>query len=176
MKVIGFVGLPGSGKTDASHVAAELGIPVLTMGDIVREEVGARALPGKKTTDVADDLRRREGMDAIAKRSIARIEEMKKLEKKLIIDGIRGIAEVNSFKRAFGENFMLIGIESSKKNRYERMMMRGRADDEEFKKRDRVELSWGLIEAMENADMIVTNDGSLGEFKEKIRAILDELG
>ncbi|WP_243674686.1 AAA family ATPase [Vulcanisaeta distributa] len=31
-------GLPGSGKTIVSDVARELGLPVVTMGDIIREE------------------------------------------------------------------------------------------------------------------------------------------
>ena len=44
MKVIGFVGLPASGKTEAAKVAQELGIPIIRMGDVVREEVKRRGL------------------------------------------------------------------------------------------------------------------------------------
>lgn len=38
MLVIVITGLPGSGKTIASDVARELGLPVVTMGDVIRDE------------------------------------------------------------------------------------------------------------------------------------------
>ena len=45
MKVIGIVGMPGSGKGEFSAVADELGIPVVVMGDVIREEVKKEGLP-----------------------------------------------------------------------------------------------------------------------------------
>ena len=45
MKIIAFVGAPASGKTEAANVARELGIPVISMGDVIREELRRRGLP-----------------------------------------------------------------------------------------------------------------------------------
>ena len=42
MKIIGFVGLPGSGKGEASKIARELGLSVVVMGDVIRQEAAGR--------------------------------------------------------------------------------------------------------------------------------------
>jgi dephospho-CoA kinase len=44
MTVIGIVGLPGSGKSEAADVAAEMGVPVVTMGDVIRAACRERGL------------------------------------------------------------------------------------------------------------------------------------
>jgi len=45
MKLIAFVGMPASGKSEASAVVRSLKIPVVSMGDEVREEAKRRGLP-----------------------------------------------------------------------------------------------------------------------------------
>ncbi len=178
MKIIAFVGLPLSGKTTASEVAKEMNIPVIVMGDIVREEAKRRNLEisDEILGKIASELREKEGMDAIAKRCIPKIKE--KVEKKgvVVIDGIRGVAEVKRFKKEFGDDFILINIESPIEIRFERALIRKRKDDiktiEELKNRDRRELSWGMGEAIKKADFTVENVSDLETFKEKIREIL----
>ncbi len=78
--VFAFVGAPAAGKTEAASVAKELGIPVITMGEVIREELRKRGLPlnDKNAGRIANELRAREGMDAIAKRCIPRIKARKK--------------------------------------------------------------------------------------------------
>jgi len=44
MNVIGTVGLPGSGKGEAANVAESAGVPVVVMGDVIREECRDRGL------------------------------------------------------------------------------------------------------------------------------------
>ena len=178
MKIIAFVGLPLSGKTTASRIAEEIGIPVIVMGDVVREEVKRRGLDptDENTGKVASELREMEGMDAIAKRCIPKIRE--KLEERgiVVIDGIRGIAEVERFKSEFGEDFVLINIEAPIELRLERALKRRRDDDvkslEDLRKRDERELSWSMKEAIEIADLTVENIGDLDEFEDKIRGII----
>ncbi len=180
MRVIAFVGLPLSGKTTASKVAEDMGIPVVCMGDVVREEAKRRNLP--LTDDVlgkiASELREREGMDAIAKRCIPLIRERGRDVGVVVVDGVRGIAEVEAFKRAF-DDFILIAIESPLELRFQRALKRKRSDDvktiEELKERDERELSWNLGKALEIADFTIENTGSLEDFKDKIRGILEEL-
>ena len=178
MKIIAFVGLPLSGKSTASRIAEEMGIPVVVMGDIVREEVEKRGLEltDENAGKVASELREREGMDAIAKRCIPRIK--KKIEKKgvVVIDGVRGIAEVERFRSEFGDNFILINIEAPIELRLERARKRMRDDDvrtvDELKNRDERELSWGMGEAIKIADITVENSGDLEEFERKIRDLI----
>jgi len=181
MKVIAFVGYPLSGKSTASQVARELGLAVVVMGDVVREEALRRGLEltDENLGKIARELREKEGMDAIAKRCIPKIRELLKEHGVVVVDGIRGVAEIERFKRAFGDDFILIAIESPLELRFERAKLRKRTDDvssiEDLKERDRREESWGLKEAMEMADFTVENTGSYEDFVEKIRQILIKL-
>jgi predicted RNA binding protein with dsRBD fold (UPF0201 family)/adenylate kinase family enzyme len=181
MKIIAFVGLPLSGKSTAAKVAEELGIPVVVMGDIVREEVRRRGLEltDENAGRVATELREKEGMDAIAKRCIPIIREKAKEKGIVVVDGIRGIAEVERFKKEFGDDFILINIESPIELRFERALKRKRDDDiktiEELKRRDERELSWNMGEAMRVANFTIENTSDIQTFVEKIRDLLNQL-
>ena len=184
IQVLAFVGAPAAGKTVAALVAKNMGIPIITMGDVIREELERQGLPlsDENAGRIATELREREGLDAIAKRCIPRIraviDSVGREAKKIIvvIDGIRGTAEVELFKKAFGPDFTLVRIEAPLIRRYERIQARGRADDslnlEEFEEREEREKGWGMAEAMEQANKVVKNDGALVSFKDEIRKIL----
>jgi|Deesub1362B_J571_1020462.scaffolds.fasta_scaffold00034_93 predicted RNA binding protein with dsRBD fold (UPF0201 family)/cytidylate kinase len=180
MKLIAFVGYPLSGKSTASKIAKELGIPVVVMGDVIRDELRKRGLEvsDENAGRIANELREKEGMDAIAKRCIPLIREAGKNSGVVVVDGIRGIAEVERFKKEFGDDFILIGIESSAEKRLERAKERGREDDvstlEELKTRDKREESWGLKEALEASDLTIENESDVESFKEKVEAVLKE--
>ncbi|MEA2075796.1 MAG: AAA family ATPase [Euryarchaeota archaeon] len=185
VQILAFVGAPAAGKTEAAAVAKEVGIPVVTMGDVVREELRRRNLPlsDANAGSIANELREQEGMDAIAKRCIPLIkgitdtERQKSTKAVIVIDGIRGVAEVETFKKEFDTDFVLVRIEAPLDLRYERIKTRGRGDDllniEEFKEREERERRWGMGEAMEKADKVIKNEGSLEEFKEQIKGSLD---
>lgn len=181
MRVIAFVGLPLSGKSTAAKVAEEMGIPVVCMGDVVREEAKRRGLPqtDENLGRIAEELRKKEGMDAIAKRCIPIIREKGMDTGVVVIDGVRGIAEVERFKKEFGDDFILINIEAPLEIRFQRALKRKRSDDitsiEELKRRDERELSWNMGEAMKLANFTIENVGGLEEFKEKVRGILEQL-
>jgi predicted RNA binding protein with dsRBD fold (UPF0201 family)/adenylate kinase family enzyme len=178
MKLIAFVGYPLSGKSTASKIARDLGIPVVVMGDVVREEVRKRGLElnDENAGKIANYLRERDGMDAIAKMCIPKIRDLE--SKVVVVDGIRGIAEIERFKREFGEDFFLIGITSSPQKRLQRAKKRGREDDvsnlQDLRMRDFREESWGLKEALEECDILVENELDLESFKEKIENLLKE--
>ena len=183
--VLAFVGAPASGKTEAALVAKDLGIPVITMGDVIRDELRRRNLPAtdENAGRIATELRTREGDDAIAKRCIPLIEGITSdVEKQqgrtvIVIDGIRGIAEVDLFKKTLGPEFTLVRIETPLRRRFERIKARGRADDElrfeEFEQREVRERGWGMGDAMDAADMVIHNVGSLDAFRDQIKALLN---
>jgi len=95
MKVIAIVGLPASGKGEFSRIAADMGIPVVVMGDVIRDAVRAAGLPvtDQNLGSVAHTLRKEEGMAAIAARSLPAIAKQK--AEVILVDGIRGDAEVD---------------------------------------------------------------------------------
>jgi len=183
MKMIAFVGMPASGKSEASSVAKEMGIPVVTMGDVIRKEVEKRGADPADGGKIATELRKMEGMDAIAKRCIDLIhEKMKTTDSKVfVIDGVRGIAEVEYFKKSLGAGFLLvsIAIDSSLESRFERIMNRKREDDmitiEKLHERDTRELSWGMGEAIAASDRIIENKSTLEAYRQSIRNLFEEM-
>jgi len=178
MLVIGVVGYPASGKGEFSRIAKEKGIPVVVMGDVVRRELENAGLKqtDRNMGEMSRCLRQGFGMDALARLSIPLIEGKK--SKLVLVDGIRGDAEVETFARRF-DGFRLIGVESSFDTRLARLKERGRSDDladaQGLTARDSREDGWGLSNAMDMADYILTNEGSMEEFEKKARDLIDEL-
>lgn len=156
MKVIGVTGLPGSGKGVVSRVARSLKIPVVKMGDVIRDEAKKRNLT---TGEVAVKLREEYGEFVVAERcieTIKRLDERKsgrgepsrrgksykrggrgeRVSSKLkgadhgvyVIEGIRSPYEVEMFKKNF-EDFRVIAVYSSPHTRFKRIQKRNRSDD-----------------------------------------------
>lgn len=180
MSVIGIVGLPGSGKSEAAAVATDLGVPVVTMGDVIREECRDRGLdPAKHHGEVATALREEGGPDAIAERSLPIIESELESNETVVVDGIRSETEVERFVSVFGDAFLLVSVEAPFETRAERLNLRGRDADaadggESLEARDERELGFGMGEAMERADVRIRNTGSLDRFHERIRTLLTD--
>jgi dephospho-CoA kinase len=178
MHVIGTVGLPGSGKGEAATVAREDGIPVVTMGDVVRQETADRGLdPAKDHGTVAQALREENGPAAIAERSLPMIEDRLEDHDTVLVDGIRSDVEVDVFEDAFGDAFTLVSIEAPFEVRAERIDERGRdagagEGGEGLADRDARERGFGMDDAMDRADVVVENAGSLEAFRERIRGIV----
>ncbi len=176
MKIIAFVGMPASGKSEASGVARSLDIPVVSMGDVVREETARRGLPptDENVGGTGTKLRREEGMDAIARRCVPRIRSLD--SGVTVVDGTRSVEEVNYFKRQFSNDFKLVAIHAPLELRFERIKNRARSDDmrsiDDLKRRDEREKGWGLDKAIEKADMTIKNTGTLEKFREEIKKLL----
>jgi dephospho-CoA kinase len=180
MKIIAFTGMPFSGKSEAVKIAQEMNIPVIRMGDMIWHETKKRGLKlsEKNVGTIADIMRKEHGMDIWAQRTLEKIKLLKDIEK-IVIDGIRNIEEIEAFENELGKDFLLIAVQVADDIRYKRAMNRGREDDsldiELIKTRDKRELSWGLENVIASAEIIVSNEGTMGEFKEKIKKILSNL-
>ncbi|PSP61869.1 hypothetical protein BRC77_11870 [Halobacteriales archaeon QH_8_64_26] len=180
MRVIATVGLPGSGKSEAAAVARELGVPVVTMGDVIRAECRDRGLdPATHHGEVAKALRAEQGPGAIAERSLpiieARIAETD--TETVLVDGIRSDTEVDRFEDAFGKAFSLLSIEAPFDVRAERVAARGRdtpTEDggESLEERDARERGFGMDDAIARADYTISNTDSLAAFRERIETVL----
>lgn len=181
MRVIGTVGLPGSGKGEFAAVAEDAGVPVVVMGDVIRTETRDRGLdPAEHHGQVAQALRREHGPAAIAERTLPRVREHLEDHDTVVIDGIRSDAEVERFESAFEDAFTLVSIEAPFEVRAERVGARGRdqsdGDGESLRQRDERELGFGMDVAMEQADIRIENTGSLEEFRERAMELVTETG
>jgi len=178
MKVIGVVGLPASGKGEFSKIAVAMGIPIVVMGDMIRNAVKEAGLEPTDTNfgAIANKLRKDQGMDAIGKLCIPVIR--RQTAPLVLVDGIRGDAEANLFRGVFPQ-FTLISIDSLFEARLTRVASRGRSDDftsaDQLHNRDERELGWGLGNALKQSDIHIQNDGTLAEFFDKVEALLEKL-
>ncbi len=198
MKIIGFVGMPGSGKSVASEVARGMGLKVVVMGDVIRQEAARLGLEpsDENLGNVGNMLRAREGPEAVARRTL----EAASGEKIAVIDGLRSKAEADFF-RANSDEFHLVEIVAQADARMRWIVSRGRPDDpgaragerdskivascrdssgkketaEALERRECRELSWGMYEVMKEADLRLLNEGDLEEFRASVRKLLEEL-
>ncbi|MES3162328.1 MAG: AAA family ATPase [Halorubrum sp.] len=179
MNVIGTVGLPGSGKGEAANVAEAAGVPVVVMGDVIREECRERGLdPAEHHGRIAGRLREEEGDDVIAERSVPRIRDAAAAHDAdtVLVDGLRSTVELQRFRDAFGDDFTLVAVHAPFELRAERLGDRGRDDSdsnlEALRERDTRELDLGLGETLDRADVEIDNTGSLAAFQARIRDVL----
>jgi dephospho-CoA kinase len=180
MKIIAFTGMPVSGKTEAVQLAREKGIPVIRMGDLVWEETKRQGKPldDKHVGTIATTMRERNGMDVWAKRTVEKIRSMNN-PPHLVIDGVRNMEEIEYFKKELGLNFFVIAIVTRDELRRKRMLARGRSDDSKDSKiveeRDQRERQWGLQNVIAKADIRISNNGSLAEFRKHVLDVLNKL-
>jgi cytidylate kinase len=199
LKIIGFVGLPGSGKSVASDVARKMGLTVLVMGDIIRLEAARLGLqPNDESLGmVGNMLRAQEGPQAVARRILEKAKGTG--EDTIIVDGLRSKAEADFF-RAHSEEFHLVEIYAPSDARLRWIMNRGRSDDPvdgggdavgekdkissdpdngqpvaALEKRDGREQGWGICEAINEADLKISNGGDLQSFRRSVQTLLEEL-
>src|SRR2546425_5982992 len=153
--VVCVTGMPGCGKEEVLSVAQELGFSIVRMGDVVREEAQRRGLPitDAAVGGLAHAERQAHGYGVWAERALPRVRG-----EGVLVDGLRGRAELDVFRKAFGEGLVVLAVHASPKTRYERMMRRRRPDDamsvEAFRVRDVRELSWGLGDVIAIADLV----------------------
>ena len=180
MKIIAFTGMPASGKSEAVQLAKDKGIPVIRMGDLVWEETRKQGKPlnDNNVGDVANNMRKKYGMDVWAKRTVEKINYLKK-PPHLVIDGVRNMEEIEFFKQKLGMDFLVIAIDAPDALRRKRAIERGRTDDSkdlrDLEERDRREISWGLQKVIADADIIIPNNGSLDEFRKKVISVFTHL-
>ena len=179
MKVLAVVGLPASGKGEVSNIAKECGIPVVVMGDVIRQTARDEGLPMTDANLGAISRRFREeyGPDALAILTIPQIEATG--APLVLVDGVRSDTEVATYKDHFNA-FHLLAIEAPFELRLQRLAARARdASDnltaDELRARDGRECGWGLDKAMAIADSRLENTGTIESFGRQIKDLLTTL-
>ncbi len=176
MKVIGFTGLPGSGKSTAIDAIRDLG-KVITMGDVIRNEAKIRGIDptGENLGKISKELRDKWGQEIIAIKCVELIKTFK--NDIIFVDGVRSIIEVNEFRKFW--KFPLIATVIDEEIRFKRLYERARSDDpkiiDELRERDKREISFGLNSLIKKADYKIDNTSSIEELQTKTRKIVLEI-
>lgn len=175
--VLVIAGMPGAGKSLASRVAEEMGIPVFVSGDIIRSEAERMGLkPDKKNLGgLMLKIRRDEGMGAVAQRLKPIIEREDR--RHVVYEGPRNIEEIEELAKDY--RVLTIAIHASPKTRFERLLTRRRSDrplnKADFYERDERELKVGVGKVIALADRMVENEDSKADLKRRMRRILNKL-
>lgn len=178
IKVLGVVGMSGSGKSAVADYLADQGWPKIYMGGMILQEMhnaGVDITPENEER-FRVETREREGGEFMARRVS---EEVRRLldagQKQIVIDGLYSWAEYRVLKREFPTNFHVLAVVVDKNVRHHRVA--GRAvrafDAEEINRRDISEieeLQKGGPIAM--ADYYVMNDGSLADLHRRVDEVV----
>ena len=175
--VIGFVGLPGAGKSTAIEIARNFA-PVVVMGDVVRDEAKSQKLPINSINlgNIAKTLRSNFGNDIIANRCVQKITNLS--DPIIIIDGLRSNHEVVIFQKHF--RLIIIAIVAPDSKRHQWIHLRKRGDDgktlESIIKRDQRELNFGVADVIQNANFTIENHSSISELQTQCKSVFKEIG
>lgn len=158
--IVAVTGMPGAGKSTAVKALTSNGWQRIVMGDVIRSETARRGLEpnAKNTGEVMTMLRKERGDSAVADLCV---EEIRKAASgRVVIDGIRSLAEVERFRKE--AKVFLVAVHASPGRRFALLKERGRSDDplsnEMFVTRDERELRVGIGEAIALADEVVSNE------------------
>ena len=175
--VLVIVGMPGAGKSLASGVAQRLGIPVFISGDIIRAEAKRRGLKLTKENlgRLMLNLRREEGMGAVAKRLTPLLDEKK--ERFVVYEGARNIEEIEELGNRY--RVVTIAVHASQQSRFERLLKRKRSDRprnwKDFSRRDERELKVGAGKVIALADRTVENEDTKEDLKRRMKRLLQNI-
>jgi adenylate kinase len=176
-----FIGPPGAGKgTQAGNVAARLGIPHISTGEMFRDHVAGGTALGKQVEAilaaggyVPDEL------------TVAMLEERIAQDDAVggfILDGFpRTAAQVVSLDQLLGDEGLqvVVVLRVDEDELADRLLSRGRADDTEETIRNRfkiyTEQTQPLIDIYEDRSLTVYVDG-IGEVEEVTERILSAIG
>jgi dephospho-CoA kinase len=176
-KVIAISGMPGAGKGVAAEAAKQLGLEVLVLGNVIREETERRGLQPtpRNVGDVMLQLRAEEGLAVVAKRLLPKVEAIG--SNVVVVEGIRSLHELAELKSRF--EVVTIAIHASPERRFQHLLSRNRSDDpktwEVFQERDNRELGVGLGHVIALAETILCNEGTISELQSKFKSAFAKL-
>jgi dephospho-CoA kinase len=159
LRIVAVTGMPGAGKSTAAQALVKRGWARVVMGDVIRAETKRRGLEptAKNTGEVMRLLRKERGEAAVAELCLEAM--AKSGSEKVVVDGIRSVAEVDTFRKK--ASVILVAVHASPARRFELLRERGRSDDpvtrEMFLERDRRELEVGIGNAIALADETISN-------------------
>jgi len=184
IKVIAFVGMPGSGKgTCTDYLAETYNFPVIHFGNMVYEEVQRRGLHNVEDEKfVREDMRQKEGTGVLAIRAAEKARGyLSSGAPVVVLDGLYSWTEYKYLREQFSDSFVTIALAAPRHERHQRVVNRKDAHRnytlEQIHEREVNE-----IEKLEKggpiayADFTIVNDKKLEDMLGSLENILKKLG
>lgn len=178
-KIIGIVGMCGSGKSVATDFFTNLGWKKIYFGGVTIDELNRRNLPVNEQNErsIREKLREEYGPAAYAIMLSERIKESA-LTNNTVLDGLYSWYEYVHLKQQFGEHLVILAVITDRNIRYERLLnrpVRPLTNDNAIA-RDFAEIE-NLAKGgpIAIADYYVTNNGSPDELCNQLESILKNL-
>ncbi|MFH1832645.1 MAG: AAA family ATPase [Candidatus Levyibacteriota bacterium] len=123
--VLAFVGMPGSGKSEATVYLEKKGIPFVRFGNITDDGLESANLPltPENEQNFREKIRKDFGMNAYAVKSWSQIEEALRASDYLVLDGLYSWEEYKFLKEKL-DNLILIHLFVEAQKRYQRLSQR----------------------------------------------------
>ncbi len=173
-KITLLTGRRGSGKTIFLDIAKNLGFGTLELSTVVFELMKKANIEAtsENTGKFAEELRKKEGRDAVAKRVLPYMEGLGK--DIVVCSGVRSPEELIFFRSKYPT--ILIEIRSDERIRFERILKRSRPSDpktwEAFLAREASEKRLGVEDVIKMADIVIENNETIEAFEEKVERFL----
>jgi dephospho-CoA kinase len=179
--ITAIVGLCGTGKsTAAKYIEETFKFKPIYFGGYVLEELKKRNLEINSANEkhVREDLRKKYGLDVIAKRAADTIHSYVTAGSNVIIDGLYSFSEYEFLKDKFGKQLVVLSVHSPKTLRYQRLGQREvrpltprEVDQRDFSEIKNIEKAGPIAVA----DYHIVNDGDIQDLYKDIDTIMKEI-
>ncbi|MEK6946512.1 MAG: AAA family ATPase [Nanoarchaeota archaeon] len=171
--IIGLTGKNAAGKGEIAKHLQSKGFAYFSLSDALREEAAKRKMEPSRNNLIilGNELRKEFGNGILAARINEKIKGAKgKGNNDFVIDSIRNPGEILELKR--NEGFLLVGVVTDEKIRFQRLLKRGRIGDattfEEFSEHEQrennnEESGQQLDKCLSMADKHISSNGTIEE-------------
>ena len=176
--IVGFVGMPGAGKTEAVNYLTQKGWPKVYFGGLMYDQMtkaGVEITPESQQV-FREQLRARYGKDFLAQLALAEVAHLLESgQRKIVVDGIYSWTEFKAFKHAYHSELNVIAVVAPRHLRHHRLANR---PERPFTEDEAMHRDYTEIENIEKggpvaiADHYIINDSNLDDLHQKIDDIL----
>jgi len=183
--IIGLTGKNAAGKGEVAKHLQEKGYVYFSLSDELRKEATNRGLVHSRENliSLGTELREKEGVGCLALKINKQIDSLKKEGKThFVVDSIRNPGEIEELRK--NKDFVLMGIHTDAKIRFERLLKRGRTGDaktlEEFKDYEEKENKTSgsgqqLGKCLELADITISSNGTIEKANDDVDKCLSSI-
>jgi dephospho-CoA kinase len=180
--IIGLTGKNAAGKGELANYLKNKGFVYFSLSDALRDEATKQDLDHSRDNliKLGTEMRVKFGKGILAVRINEKISELS--GKDIVVDSIRHPGEIEELKK--NDGFILIGVHTDAKIRFERLVKRGRVGDtqtfEEFLEHEKKEnahegAGQQLDKCIEMADTTINSNGTVEEANKDLDSYMNSL-